>query len=131
MEAYLEIAQGAIDLSKQRELMSWTETSIVNIGRHADDIDLTHESRQLCDRSGFTQAEKALQQCGVSWAASSPFLVRLQEGDEVQIAATQLVDESCQEGTHMLLIHVCQCCAETAVVAIAHAFGCLRQHKIQ
>lgn len=42
MEAYLEVAEGAIDLSKQRELMGRAETSVVNLCRHADDVDLTH-----------------------------------------------------------------------------------------
>ena len=107
MQAYLEVAQGSIDLGKQRELMGWAETSVVNVGRHADDIDLTHQSWQLCDGSGFTQADKALQHCGVSRTASSPFLVRLQECDEVQVGAAQLVNQSCQEGTNLLLIHVC------------------------
>ena len=95
MEAHLEVAQGAIELGKQRELMGWAKISVVIISRHADDIDLAHQSRQLCHSSGFTQADKALQQCGISRAASSPFLVRLQECNEVQVGAAQLVNQSC------------------------------------
>lgn len=56
--------------------------------------------------------------------------MRMQECDEVQIGATQLVDQSRHEGPNVLLIHVCQCCAEIAVVAVAHTLGCLLEHKL-
>ena len=131
MEIYLEIAKGAVDLSKQRELMGRAETSVVNICRHADDVDLTHQGWQLCDCSGLTEADEAPQHCGVSRTSSSPLLMRMQECDEVQVGAAQLVNQPGYKGPNMLLIHVCQRCAEIAVVAIAHTLGCLQKDKLQ
>ena len=124
------MTEGTIDLSKQRELMGRAETPVVNICSHVDNIDLTHQGWQLCDCSGLTEADKAPQHCGVSRTASSPFLMRMQECDEVQVGAAELVDQSRHEGPHVLLVHVCQRCAEVAVVAIAHTLSCLQKDKL-
>ncbi len=127
MKAYLEVAESAVDLSKQRELMGRTEASVVNLCRHADDVDLTHQGWQLCDGSGFTEADKALQHCGVSRTASSPLLMRMQQCDKVQVGAAELVDQSRYKGPNVCLVHVCQRCAEVAVVPVAHTLSCLQE----
>lgn len=87
--------------------MGWAEVPVVDVTRHADDVDLAHQGGQLCDGPGLTEADKALQHRHVSRPAGSPLLVRMLQCDEVQVGAAELVDESCHRGPNMLLVHVC------------------------
>ena len=107
--------------------MGRAESFIVSFQWHSDDVDLTHQGWQLCNGSSLAKPDKAFQHCCVCRPASSPLLMRMQEGDEVQIAAAQLVDQPSQKRPDALLIHICQCSAEVAVVPISNTLGCLQQ----
>lgn len=119
-----------MDVSKQRKLMCWSEACIVCITKDADDIDLVPQSWQLCNCSGFAECDHALQQGVVDWATSCPLLMGMHEGDDVQVVATQPVDDASKERANVCLIQVCQSCAEVSVVAITHASCRLQKCKM-
>lgn len=75
--------------------MGRAEVAVLATDRHTYDVDLTHQGWQLCNSPGLTEADEALQHGGVSGAAGSPLLMRVQQRDEVQVGAAQLVDQPC------------------------------------
>ncbi len=119
-----------MDVSKQRKLVCWPEACIVCVTKDADDVDLVPQSWQLCNCSGFAECDHALQQGVVDWATSCPLLMGMHKGDDVQVVATQPVDDASQERANVCLIQVCQSCAEVSVVAITDASCCLQTCKM-
>ena len=128
--AHLDVCHTSMDVSKQRKLMCRPEACIVCITKDADDIDLVPQRWQLCNSSGFAEFDHALQQAVVTWATSCPLLMGMHESDEVQVVATQPVDDASKERANVCLIQVCQSCAEVSVVAITDASCRLQARKM-
>ncbi len=110
--------------------MCWPEACIVCVTKDADDIDLVPQRWQLCNCSGFAEFDHALQQGVVNWATSCPLLMGMHKGDDVQVVATQPVDDASKERSNMCLIQICQSRAEVSVVAITDTFCRLQQCKM-
>ena len=121
LNAHLDVIHASMDVSKQGKLMCWAEACIVCATKDADDIDLVPQSWQLCNCSGSTECDHALQQGVVDRATSCPLLMGMHQGNDVKVVATQPVDDASKERANMCLIQVCQSRAEVSVVAITDA----------
>lgn len=110
--------------------MCWAEARIVGITKDANDTDLVPQRWQLCNCSGFAKFDHALQQGVVNWATSCPLLMGMHESDDVQVIATQPVDDASKERANVCLIQFCQSCAEVSVVAITDASCRLQKCKM-